>query len=42
MKNETPTYTFGILEKSSKRNSDRLIAETNNMSQVEMFEEFFT
>ncbi|XP_035222261.1 piggyBac transposable element-derived protein 2-like [Stegodyphus dumicola] len=40
--NESPAYTFGNLENLSKRNSDILIAQTNNMSPVELFEEFFT
>ncbi|KFM60345.1 PiggyBac transposable element-derived protein 2, partial [Stegodyphus mimosarum] len=40
--NESPAYTFGNLENLSKRNSDILTAQTNNMSPVELFEEFFT
>ena len=40
--NETPTYTFGTLGNSSKRNFDLLITNASNMSPTELFEEFFT
>lgn len=34
-------YTFGALENSFKRNIDILAAKINNMSPVELFEEFY-
>lgn len=39
--NEISVYTLEILENSLKRNFD-ILSEKNNISRVELFEEFFT
>ena len=38
---ENPAYIFGTWENSSKRNSDILTMEANNMSPVALFKDFF-